>query len=282
MTDYFNFLGLPLVIQDLITEEIVHNSIPEDRIQFALTSKFCNELVQRARPKKIIDLFFIGSFSSFTFVANSRYCTQTEEQLMEILPNCQIKRLQLENDPHFSKKDYSRILDMLSETAEFATKLDIVTFNPVYVNELVRFYVKLKHLKSVTVKDPELILPYYPSKVTLIGYASNPDKKYFSGVFKGNQGRMRINLENVDRDEILLIKLVDERIEYHICDHLVERFARPMYSAEMLESAFPSANFKTSLERVEKINNVLGTNIQLIQADYFVQTVELFRKIQKI
>ena len=53
--EYFNFLGLPEVVQDLIVHEIVHNSIPEDRIQLARTCKYLNEAVKRAKPKKIVE-----------------------------------------------------------------------------------------------------------------------------------------------------------------------------------------------------------------------------------
>uniref|UniRef100_A0AC34RRZ1 F-box domain-containing protein n=1 Tax=Panagrolaimus sp. JU765 TaxID=591449 RepID=A0AC34RRZ1_9BILA len=162
-TNQFNFLGLPLVVQDLITNEIVHNSFPEDRIQLALTSKYCNELVQRAKPKKIIDQFLIHR-SCVYFWDDEGIYAKTKEQLMEISPNCQIKELQL---CHNSTENYLEVLDMLSEATRFATKLDIMTVNHVYEDKIVEFYVKLKHLKSVTVKDPKLILPYYPSKVKL-------------------------------------------------------------------------------------------------------------------
>uniref|UniRef100_A0AC34REB8 F-box domain-containing protein n=1 Tax=Panagrolaimus sp. JU765 TaxID=591449 RepID=A0AC34REB8_9BILA len=53
--EYFNFLGLPDVVQDLIVHEIVHNSIPNDRIQLARTCKYMNEAVKRAKPKKIVE-----------------------------------------------------------------------------------------------------------------------------------------------------------------------------------------------------------------------------------
>uniref|UniRef100_A0AC34Q4A6 F-box domain-containing protein n=1 Tax=Panagrolaimus sp. JU765 TaxID=591449 RepID=A0AC34Q4A6_9BILA len=173
MMDYFNFLGLPLVVQDLITEEIVHNSIPEDRIQLALTSKYCNELVQRARPKKIIDQLTLRYFPHFILIANSREYTKTKEQLMEILPKCQIKQLQLCDG--FASEDYLEILDMLLEAARFATKLDIILpINLDMEDEVVGFYVKLKHLKSVAVRNAKFFLPYYPSKVKLECCYSDP------------------------------------------------------------------------------------------------------------
>uniref|UniRef100_A0AC34R9T5 F-box domain-containing protein n=1 Tax=Panagrolaimus sp. JU765 TaxID=591449 RepID=A0AC34R9T5_9BILA len=62
MTEYFNFLGLPTVVQDLIAAEIVHNSIPQDWLQFALTCKAFNELVKHAQPKKILPSIIIGRF----------------------------------------------------------------------------------------------------------------------------------------------------------------------------------------------------------------------------
>uniref|UniRef100_A0AC34RND5 F-box domain-containing protein n=1 Tax=Panagrolaimus sp. JU765 TaxID=591449 RepID=A0AC34RND5_9BILA len=348
MMDSFNFLGLPLAVQELITNEIVHNSIPEDRIQLALTSKYCNELVQRAKPMKIIDKFWIGFFPRFTFISNSRDYTRTKEQWGEVLRNCQIKHLLLKFDSQFSSDEYSEILDVLPEATKFTTKLDIITVNHLNMkDEVVGFYVKLKHLKSVTLEKLGLILPYYPSKTakfsigadicirnevasahfpfhfTYLGQntfafemfpknfvrifisqrfvgknrrilkleksfwvfskiafnvvsASNPDKNYFCGVFK-NEEEQRFILENVDRDEILKVQFVDESIQETTAYGIIERFVRPRYSAEMLESAFPTANFTSPEERVEKINNVLGTNIQLIQANDFVQTVRMIQ-----
>uniref|UniRef100_A0AC34RNS5 F-box domain-containing protein n=1 Tax=Panagrolaimus sp. JU765 TaxID=591449 RepID=A0AC34RNS5_9BILA len=340
MTGYFNFLGLPSVVQDLITNEIVHNSIPEDRIQLALTSKYCNELVQHARQKKIIDKFTIGYHSRFSFISNSIEYIKTEEQLTEILPNSQIKQLKFSNGSLFSSEEYLEFLDILFEAAIFATKFGI-SINYVHKDKVIGFYVKLKHLKSVTVRNPELILPYYPSKtakfstgaeirvrndfehvpvyLTSLGQntftfemssknsvqilisqkfvgknkrilklkkkafpfeiafnvvsALNPKKNYFSGVFKEDQRQMLINLEDVDPDEILLVKLVDEIIKERTGTGVIEHFVHSRYSAKMLESAFPTANFTTPEERVEKINNVLGTNIQLFQVYNFAQTV---------
>uniref|UniRef100_A0AC34QSP4 F-box domain-containing protein n=1 Tax=Panagrolaimus sp. JU765 TaxID=591449 RepID=A0AC34QSP4_9BILA len=162
MADYFNFLGLPSLVQELITNEIVHNSIPEDRIQLALTSKYCNELVQRAKPKKIIDQFWIQD--PFAFLANSREYTKTKEELMDILPNCQIKQLVSEYGSVFSSEEYSEILDMLPEAARFATKFNITSTHPIRMGKVVEFYAKLKHLKSIVLKEYDLILPYYPSK----------------------------------------------------------------------------------------------------------------------
>uniref|UniRef100_A0AC34R2S6 DUF38 domain-containing protein n=1 Tax=Panagrolaimus sp. JU765 TaxID=591449 RepID=A0AC34R2S6_9BILA len=185
MTDYFKFIGLPLVVQDLITEEIVHNSIPEDRIELALTSKYCNELVQRARPKKVIDKFTVAIIPRFTFISNSTEYRKTKEQLLEIVPNCQIKQLKLYD--HLGRSaEYSEILDMLSEPAKFATKLDIGDIrNPSF--NVVEFYVKLKHLKSVTIRNPGLILPYYPSKVKLNFNYNAPSENILEDLAKKSQ-----------------------------------------------------------------------------------------------
>uniref|UniRef100_A0AC34PZT4 F-box domain-containing protein n=1 Tax=Panagrolaimus sp. JU765 TaxID=591449 RepID=A0AC34PZT4_9BILA len=395
MTDYFNFLGLPLVVQELITNEIVHNSIPEDRIQLALTSKYCNELVQRARPKKIIDRFSVVEFfSCFIFIADSKKYTKAKEELMEILTNCQIKKILLNDAPE--TEDDLEIFDMLSEAAKFATKLHIFFPDLDYMDKIVEFYVKMKHLKSVMLWGSDLILPSYPSKVALEfgfgdapGYfsedfeeetqnsplssfelkcsltlekcqqylqtaefsigadisiryhrmhvpvylihlgqniftlemfsnnscpifisqkfvgrnrrilklkrsdflqpygkkspeiafnvmsASNLDKNYFSGAFKEGQQKMLINLENVDLDEILTVKFVDERIKCRDGNRVTEYYVRPRYSAKMLVSAFPTVNFTTPEERVKTINNVLGTKLQLIQAENFAQIVKV-------
>uniref|UniRef100_A0AC34QSJ5 F-box domain-containing protein n=1 Tax=Panagrolaimus sp. JU765 TaxID=591449 RepID=A0AC34QSJ5_9BILA len=188
MTDNFNFLGLPSVVQDLITNEIVHNSIPEDRIQLALTSKYCNELVQRAKPKKVIDQLSFLDFPQFSFIANSRDYDKTKEQLMEILPNCQIKQLQLYDYLDDSTEDYSEVSDMLLEAARFATKLDIIIPSGLEVeDEVVGLYVKLKHLKSVTIWEVAWILPYYPSKIKLNFNYSYPPEDLLEDLAKKSQ-----------------------------------------------------------------------------------------------
>uniref|UniRef100_A0AC34REY3 DUF38 domain-containing protein n=1 Tax=Panagrolaimus sp. JU765 TaxID=591449 RepID=A0AC34REY3_9BILA len=166
MTDEFNFLGLPLVVQDLITNEIVHQSIPEDRNQLALTSQYCNYLVQRAKPKKIMDRFTILSPLRFTCRSNSRKIPK-KQQLMKIVSNCQIKKVVMADETKRDHSNYAEFFNMLFEAAKFSTKFDIIAFKDVHMVEIVGFYTKLKHLRSVTIGKPEFTLPYYPSKVKL-------------------------------------------------------------------------------------------------------------------
>uniref|UniRef100_A0AC34RK64 F-box domain-containing protein n=1 Tax=Panagrolaimus sp. JU765 TaxID=591449 RepID=A0AC34RK64_9BILA len=181
MTDNFNFLGLPKEVRELIIDEIVQ--IPEDRIELALTSKYCNEVVKRKNPKKTIDRLTIESPSRLTFMSNSRIYVKKKEQLMEILSNCQIKKLVLADKSKSITPNYSEILDMLFEAAKFATKLDIIPIHPVYMDEIVGFYTKLKYLKSVTIGNPKFILPYYPSKVRLVLGRRQPEN-YLQGLAK--------------------------------------------------------------------------------------------------
>uniref|UniRef100_A0AC34PVS9 F-box domain-containing protein n=1 Tax=Panagrolaimus sp. JU765 TaxID=591449 RepID=A0AC34PVS9_9BILA len=50
--DYFPFMDLPQLVQELITDEIIQNLGFIDRGQFCLTSKYCNGLVQQSKTKK--------------------------------------------------------------------------------------------------------------------------------------------------------------------------------------------------------------------------------------
>uniref|UniRef100_A0AC34RKT1 F-box domain-containing protein n=1 Tax=Panagrolaimus sp. JU765 TaxID=591449 RepID=A0AC34RKT1_9BILA len=63
MTEIFEFNDLPLVVKDLITEKIVHELHPKERINFMLTSKTSKWLIERAKPPtkvyKKLDIFSV-------------------------------------------------------------------------------------------------------------------------------------------------------------------------------------------------------------------------------
>uniref|UniRef100_A0AC34R939 F-box domain-containing protein n=1 Tax=Panagrolaimus sp. JU765 TaxID=591449 RepID=A0AC34R939_9BILA len=159
MKEYFNFLGLPTVVQDLIAAEIVHNSIPEDRIQFSLTCKAFNELVKHAKPKKILPSVCIGrckkdgtisyTLSSvpedYTFFHDDTMATTMEKWLR----NAQIEILTLSTSIFSDEfKNHVEFLNVFYEATRFVTTLHIEadsSLNSGYLD----FYQKLKHLKRL-------------------------------------------------------------------------------------------------------------------------------------
>uniref|UniRef100_A0AC34RL06 F-box domain-containing protein n=1 Tax=Panagrolaimus sp. JU765 TaxID=591449 RepID=A0AC34RL06_9BILA len=56
--DGFPFMNLPLIVQDMIIEHVVHHFEFKDRKQLLLTSKYCNWLVKRTR---IIEVEILGA-----------------------------------------------------------------------------------------------------------------------------------------------------------------------------------------------------------------------------
>uniref|UniRef100_A0AC34R9E1 F-box domain-containing protein n=2 Tax=Panagrolaimus sp. JU765 TaxID=591449 RepID=A0AC34R9E1_9BILA len=166
MTEYFNFFGFPTVVQDLIAAEIVHNSIPEDRIQFALTCKAFNELVKHAQPKKILPSIIIGRckrdgtisyfYSTCPQVLYRVYDDTTATTMEEWLRNAQIQFLTLSATIFSDEfKDHVEFLNVFHEATKFVTTLRILvsrrsSLNPGYLN----FYEKLKHLKCLEFEGP--------------------------------------------------------------------------------------------------------------------------------
>lgn len=164
----FDFPALPSVVQDLIVNEIVHNSLPEDRIQFAQTSKCSNELVQRAHPKKIMKNFAIGrwKYNNGEWKWNSRSPTEW----MEILQKCQVESLDLHHlffSPQY-QSEYPEFLDILYKASKFATKLDIWFDNK--PDGFEEFYEKLNHLNTVVFHEDPLLLPRYPRNLVFRGW----------------------------------------------------------------------------------------------------------------
>uniref|UniRef100_A0AC34Q653 F-box domain-containing protein n=1 Tax=Panagrolaimus sp. JU765 TaxID=591449 RepID=A0AC34Q653_9BILA len=147
MTDYFDFPALPAVIQDLIVEEIVHNSVPEDRIQFAVACKVFNEMVKRAKPKKIIRLLFTldGSNMLLTSDNGSKMIDKSSEELIEIFKKCQIKSVSLPIEMKIFEPDQNGS-QIFFEACKFATKL---TVDGDQNDHFTKFFKTLKHLKHL-------------------------------------------------------------------------------------------------------------------------------------
>uniref|UniRef100_A0AC34Q1R7 F-box domain-containing protein n=1 Tax=Panagrolaimus sp. JU765 TaxID=591449 RepID=A0AC34Q1R7_9BILA len=149
MSDYFDFLALPLVVQDLIVEEIVHNSVPEDRIQFAKACKVFNEMVKRSKPKKIIRYLFVFDelkYSS-TVVDETKLLDKSLEEMLESFKKCQIDDLIISTEIKIFNPDEEeshKFLDAFYEICEFVSELTVYGSPN---DEFIKFFKKLKHLE---------------------------------------------------------------------------------------------------------------------------------------
>uniref|UniRef100_A0AC34RDW3 DUF38 domain-containing protein n=1 Tax=Panagrolaimus sp. JU765 TaxID=591449 RepID=A0AC34RDW3_9BILA len=181
MTEYFNFLGLPIVVQDLIAAEIVHNSIPEDWIQFALTCKVFNELVKHAKPKKILPSIYIGHCNKDGIILYTlsrvpevfyRIQDSTTAKMERWLRNVQILILTLTPSIFSDEfKDHVEFLNVFHEATKFVTTLRIqIPLNSSLSPDYINFYEKLKHLKRLEFHRPFedfAKLPKFPSVLYL-------------------------------------------------------------------------------------------------------------------
>uniref|UniRef100_A0AC34Q038 DUF38 domain-containing protein n=1 Tax=Panagrolaimus sp. JU765 TaxID=591449 RepID=A0AC34Q038_9BILA len=168
--DYFDFPSLPLLVQELITNEIVHNHTSDTWINFASCSKSTNELVRRARPKKIIDHLRIGLFTGPGFHCrfNNVEKFKTVEELIEILQQCQINTLELYEDYIFMDPQILELFDILCESSKFLTELTISRCH--VEGKFLDFYQNLEYLDYLTCRvDCWTLqnLPHFPSKLKI-------------------------------------------------------------------------------------------------------------------
>uniref|UniRef100_A0AC34Q075 F-box domain-containing protein n=1 Tax=Panagrolaimus sp. JU765 TaxID=591449 RepID=A0AC34Q075_9BILA len=178
--EYFNFLGLPDVVQDLVVHEIVHNSIPNDRIQLARTCKYLNEAVKRAKPRKIVEKLDIRSFDVICFLIGTKVfqSSPTPEfvtNICHILQQTQAEKLRVVTTS-FDVGD-SGFFHHLFEASKFVTELKI--YHHGLLPEFTEFYNKLEHLEFLEFGgsiDMFNSLSHYPSRIrlnTLPDYDSN-------------------------------------------------------------------------------------------------------------
>uniref|UniRef100_A0AC34RHD2 F-box domain-containing protein n=1 Tax=Panagrolaimus sp. JU765 TaxID=591449 RepID=A0AC34RHD2_9BILA len=177
MMEYFNFLGLPEVVQDLIVHEIVHNSVPNDRIQLARTCKYMNEAVKRAKPKKIVkklEIEWWGDEITFSFDSKTLDAPPLPEfftSICQILQQIQILELQVVLYSTVLGKDEAQQSDLfynLFEATKFASKLDIC--HSTFLHEFAELYNKLKHVEIMDFRGlTEMFnsLSHYPSRMRL-------------------------------------------------------------------------------------------------------------------
>lgn len=104
MSEIFPFDELPLVVQDLITEKIVHELHPKERLKFKLTSKTCNWLVGRAKPPLKIynNLDIFSNLGNCYIVYGYRKISGLNDIVLKLLSNIQIAdnfKLKIDDTP---------------------------------------------------------------------------------------------------------------------------------------------------------------------------------------
>uniref|UniRef100_A0AC34RS02 F-box domain-containing protein n=2 Tax=Panagrolaimus sp. JU765 TaxID=591449 RepID=A0AC34RS02_9BILA len=178
--EYFNFLGLPEVVQDLVVHEIVHNSIPNDRIQLALTCKYINQSVKRAKPKKIVEYLKISFYDDICFeigtkifrtkIFRSLPTPESFTNICQILQQIQAENLiMITNSLNVEDTQNSGLFHHLFEASKFVTALRIL--HDGLFPEFTAFYNKLEHLEFMIFRGSiEMFnsLSHYPSKMDIL------------------------------------------------------------------------------------------------------------------
>uniref|UniRef100_A0AC34R2R8 Uncharacterized protein n=1 Tax=Panagrolaimus sp. JU765 TaxID=591449 RepID=A0AC34R2R8_9BILA len=215
MMDIFDFPTLETKIQELIVAEIVHNSHPEDRIQFSLTSRNSHELVKATKPKKIIKHLTLRTCNEekFSYKIDSKSYHKYPDHLIGILRKCQIETLELYDESLFSKEHRSKhptFLKTLLKASKFITKLIIAHHEPER-DGFLDFYGKLKHLDYLDLdltEWKEFDFPYFPTNVKLkMGLESD---------------WILFNLAEKTKDCPLSYLYVENLIELNVFQHFLE------------------------------------------------------------
>uniref|UniRef100_A0AC34RPH2 F-box domain-containing protein n=1 Tax=Panagrolaimus sp. JU765 TaxID=591449 RepID=A0AC34RPH2_9BILA len=173
--EYFDFLHLPILVQELIVDKIVHHSPPEDRIRFASSCKYFNELVQNAKPKKIIEYLHLEFDLDFKWESTSTLTTNNSmEELKNILTKCQVRTLGLFIcwNARGTIWDNPEFWTTLFEASKFVTKLDIHCYAPydTHAKKFVELYEIMKDLNQIKINSDHRFLhkiPYYPPTVEI-------------------------------------------------------------------------------------------------------------------
>uniref|UniRef100_A0AC34RDY4 F-box domain-containing protein n=1 Tax=Panagrolaimus sp. JU765 TaxID=591449 RepID=A0AC34RDY4_9BILA len=181
--EYFNFFGLPEVVQDLIVYEIVHDSIPEDRIQLARTCKYMNEAVKRAKPKKIME---IANFDMT--LLQSSFSPALVTFICQYLQQFQIEELKVEKECHIMELIESEQCDFfyhLFEALKFVTKLQIRLYYYM-LPAFAKLYNKLEYVEFLDFRGSIEIfnsLPHYPSRIRL-NFGTNYESSVLENITK--------------------------------------------------------------------------------------------------
>uniref|UniRef100_A0AC34Q525 F-box domain-containing protein n=1 Tax=Panagrolaimus sp. JU765 TaxID=591449 RepID=A0AC34Q525_9BILA len=292
MTEYFNFLGLPTVVQDLIAAEIVHNSIPEDRIQFALTCQVFNELVKHAKPKKILKSIFIGHCQkdgtiSFTYSPRPQILYRIPDDIIarskleKRLRNAQIQILTL-TPSIFSEefKDHVDFLNVFYEATKFVTTLRIQVSRCGSLNSgYFDFYEKLNYLKCLEFEGPFkdfVKLSKIPTNLKLSIYSHHTNFSILA------EKLATVQLFELHFDQLFTKKDCQELFEtVRFKDGVKIRFRfrssqNDMYAVYMKHIGQDSIEIQYFPFRPSCSNKDLGITIAIIKPDMLVET---FKKL---
>uniref|UniRef100_A0AC34PY58 F-box domain-containing protein n=1 Tax=Panagrolaimus sp. JU765 TaxID=591449 RepID=A0AC34PY58_9BILA len=169
--EYFNFRHFPLLVKEMVADEIVHNSIPEDRIQFATTCKAFNQLVKGANPKKIIrHLQLYDSFTGAVVQINSGNGRDVNlPELKKILQQYQVEDLSLDATVrNIDERFYSELMDLLVEPCISNPKKVVGSGEFTYeslekiISENVAQRVKISNPDYSTHYSPKLLNNWFP------------------------------------------------------------------------------------------------------------------------
>uniref|UniRef100_A0AC34QLM3 Uncharacterized protein n=1 Tax=Panagrolaimus sp. JU765 TaxID=591449 RepID=A0AC34QLM3_9BILA len=277
----------------MIAEEIVHNSIPEDRIQFATTCKAFNQLVKHAKPKKIIRRLLLGCDCAdmFVIINSGNLYEKTLPELKRILPLCQVENLSISAWGGFLDEYlFAELMDLLMEPCRltdlqqfllaanfemgaeihFRFEKESKTFecfltiigNGLFEFQMLRssgYLILDQQMNNQTKKTLKLSADFYFNRSKDIPFTltsvSNPDILVFSGELTG-KSREKIVSENV----VECVKILNP--DYPI-----------RYSPKLLDDWFPRTENYDPFERVKTINETLGTNISVIKPEMLEERI---------
>uniref|UniRef100_A0AC34RGQ3 Uncharacterized protein n=1 Tax=Panagrolaimus sp. JU765 TaxID=591449 RepID=A0AC34RGQ3_9BILA len=131
---------------------VVHNSVPNDRIQLAKTCKYMNEAVKRAKPKKIVEDVTIDwrleeiFFRFDSKVLRSPPSPEFFTSIRQILQQIQVEKLRMvTNSLDVEETQDSGLFRHLFEASKFVTELNFCLDS--LFSEFTEFYNRLEHLE---------------------------------------------------------------------------------------------------------------------------------------
>uniref|UniRef100_A0AC34QMH2 F-box domain-containing protein n=1 Tax=Panagrolaimus sp. JU765 TaxID=591449 RepID=A0AC34QMH2_9BILA len=165
--NFFPFMDLPQLVQEMIADEIIQNLDFKDQKRFILTSKYCNWLIQRSKMKKRIGIRRIRlireKFVCESF-GNDVLKFSTEEETVKFLKMVKIMKIDAGAIFRFvSIRKFglvSPIKNLWLDAMEFLEEFYFIV-NDEYFDLNFKTVSKLKHLKYCW------IINYSPSKALL-------------------------------------------------------------------------------------------------------------------
>uniref|UniRef100_A0AC34PWQ3 F-box domain-containing protein n=1 Tax=Panagrolaimus sp. JU765 TaxID=591449 RepID=A0AC34PWQ3_9BILA len=124
--DYFPFMDLPLVAQDLIVDKFIQSNEFKDRKQLLLTSTYCKWLVERAKPKQIhAARLAFGDEILVVQLASENILFQNPEEIAQFLKL--VKFLSIDGLSHFIYYGFfSPLKDLWINAMEFLKEIFLI------------------------------------------------------------------------------------------------------------------------------------------------------------